>query len=142
VVVRRTLIVGGGPAGMVAAVALGRAGVACELVEIDAGLVARGRRHRPAEPTATRAQVIWRIAARRPRALGRYTMMVGAGTRIGLVPLSDEAIYLWMLESTSTPQRPPGDELLSAFQERLAPYGGVVGEIAEQISAPEQVDFR
>jgi 2-polyprenyl-6-methoxyphenol hydroxylase-like FAD-dependent oxidoreductase len=69
-------------------------------------------------------------------------MMVGEGTRIGLVPLSDEAIYVWMLDSTCPPQRPPGDELLSAFLERLSLYDGVVGEIAEQITAPEQIDFR
>jgi 2-polyprenyl-6-methoxyphenol hydroxylase-like FAD-dependent oxidoreductase len=87
-------------------------------------------------------QVIWRIAARRPRSLERYTMMVGARTRLGLVPLSRDTSYLWMLESTATPQRPPGDELLGAFQERLACYGGVVGEIAEQITTPEQIDFR
>jgi 2-polyprenyl-6-methoxyphenol hydroxylase-like FAD-dependent oxidoreductase len=87
-------------------------------------------------------QIIWRTAARRPQSLERYTIMVGEGTRIGLAPLSQEAIYLWMLDSTSTPERPPGDELLSAFQERLAAYGGVVGDIADQITTPEQIDFR
>jgi 2-polyprenyl-6-methoxyphenol hydroxylase-like FAD-dependent oxidoreductase len=264
--VRRALIVGGGPAGMVAAIALGRAGVACEIVEIDAewsptgvGIALQSPPLRalkaldlfdelvavgwacpeiemvtaagepiavlpqmnvtgPQDPpfiTLSRAalhevlarrlrelgttvhlgltfervtegtdgveveftdgsaatydlvvgadglhskvrsdllphspvpgysgQVIWRIAAHRPRALERYTMMIGAGTRIGLVPLSEESIYLWMLESSATPQRPLGDERLRAFQERLTPYGGVVAEIAQQITAPEQVDFR
>lgn len=69
-------------------------------------------------------------------------MMVREGTRLGLVPLSEKAIYLRMLDSTHSPQRPSRDGLLGAFQERLAPYAGVIAEMAEQITAPEQIDFR
>jgi 2-polyprenyl-6-methoxyphenol hydroxylase-like FAD-dependent oxidoreductase len=98
---------------------------------------------RPDAPSPqTTGQVIWRIEARRPPELERYTMMVGAGTRLGLVPLSEASMYLWMLDATSPAQRPPRDELLPAFLGRLEPYAGVVPQIAAQVTAPEQVDFR
>jgi 2-polyprenyl-6-methoxyphenol hydroxylase-like FAD-dependent oxidoreductase len=88
-------------------------------------------------------QVIWRIGARRPPALKRYTMMIAGPTRIGLVPIGrGDDLYLWMLDSTLPPQRPPRDRLLALFQERLGAYGFVAPEVAAQITEPEQIDFR
>jgi 2-polyprenyl-6-methoxyphenol hydroxylase-like FAD-dependent oxidoreductase len=87
-------------------------------------------------------QVIWRIGGRAPAALERYTMMIAGPTRIGLVPLGGGALYMWMLDGTMPPQRPPREEILGLFQERLAAYAGVVPDVAAQITEPEQVDFR
>src|SRR5262249_55031639 len=33
-------------------------------------------------------------------------------------------------------------ELVDLFQERMSPYGGVAGEVAAQITDPDQIDFR
>ena len=121
----------------------GSAGVYDLVVGAD-GMHSQVRRHilpDAISPQPT-GQVIWRIEARRPEALRRYTIMVDRATRIGLVPLSEESIYLWMLDSTSPLERPPRDELLEHFTARLQPYAGVVPEIAKQITEPEQVDFR
>jgi 2-polyprenyl-6-methoxyphenol hydroxylase-like FAD-dependent oxidoreductase len=87
-------------------------------------------------------QVIWRIAARCPEGLDRYTIMVAGPHRIGLVPLPGGNLYLWMLDSSIGPERPPRDELLGLFQERMSAYGGFAPAVAAQATTPEQIDFR
>jgi hypothetical protein len=85
-------------------------------------------------------QAIWRLE--NPDALERYTMMLGRSTRLGLVPIAPGRAYVWMLDSSTGPERPPADRLLDMLQERLAGFGFVVPEIAAQITAPSQIDFR
>jgi 2-polyprenyl-6-methoxyphenol hydroxylase-like FAD-dependent oxidoreductase len=87
-------------------------------------------------------QVIWRVGVRRPEALERYTIMIAGPTRIGLVPIGEDALYLWMLDSTLPPERPPLERLVELFQERLGAYGGFAGDVARQVSEPDEVDFR
>lgn len=87
-------------------------------------------------------QIIWRMAARCPDGLERYTMMIAGPHRIGLVPLPGDALYLWMLDGTLPPERPPREELLDLFQERMAAYGGFAPAVAEQATDPDQLDFR
>lgn len=87
-------------------------------------------------------QVIWRLGVRRPAALERYTMMIGRRTRVGLVPIAADRAYVWMLDSSAGPERPEPAQLLAMLQDRLRGYGFVVPEIAAQITAPEQIDFR
>ena len=87
-------------------------------------------------------QVIWRLDVRKPNALERYTMMLGRSIRLGLVPIAHGRAYVWMLDSSTAPERPPVDRLLDMLQERLSGFGFVVPEIAAQITAPSQIDFR
>ena len=87
-------------------------------------------------------QVIWRLDVRKPDELKRYTMMLGRSTRLGLVPIAPGRAYVWMLDSTAGPERPPADRLLDMLQERPSAFGFVVPEIAAQITEPSQIDFR
>ena len=87
-------------------------------------------------------QVIWRLDVRKPAELERYTMMLGRETRLGLVPIAAGRAYVWMLDSSVGPERPPASRLVAMLQERLARYGFVVPEIAAQITDPSWVDFR
>ncbi len=87
-------------------------------------------------------QVIWRLDVPKPDELERYTMMLGRETRLGLVPIAPGRAYVWMLDSSASPQRPPADRVLDMLHERLSAYGFVVPEIAAQITDPSQVDFR
>ncbi len=87
-------------------------------------------------------QVIWRLDVRKPDELEHYTMMLGRKTRLGLVPIAPGRAYVWMLDSSAGPQRPPADRLLKMLHERLSSFGFVVPEIAAQITEPAQVDFR
>jgi len=97
----------------------------------------------PDAPQPTFAgQVIWRAAASAPAGLERYTMMIGGPIRLGLVPLPDGGLYLWMLDSTLGPERPPHDELLEMFHQRLGRFGGHAPAVAAQLTDVSQVDFR
>ena len=87
-------------------------------------------------------QVIWRLDVSKPTALERYTMMLGRETRLGLVPIAPGRAYVWMLDSSAGPERPPAEQLLETLQERLSAFGFVVPEIAAQITSPDQIDFR
>jgi 2-polyprenyl-6-methoxyphenol hydroxylase-like FAD-dependent oxidoreductase len=87
-------------------------------------------------------QVIWRLDVRKPDELKRYTMMLGRETRLGLVPIAPGRAYVWMLDSSAGPERPPADRLLDMLIERLSGFGFVVPEIAAQITEPSQIDFR
>ncbi|MGH2882987.1 MAG: FAD-dependent monooxygenase, partial [Solirubrobacteraceae bacterium] len=87
-------------------------------------------------------QVIWRLDVRKPDDLERYTMMLGRQTRLGLVPIGPGRAYVWMLDSSASPDRPPADRLLEMLQDRLSAFWFVVPEIAAQITSPAQVDFR
>lgn len=87
-------------------------------------------------------QVIWRIGVSRPAELERYTIMIAGPTRVGLVPIADDRLYMWMLDNTLPPERPPRERLVELFQERMAAYAGFAPEVAAQIGEPDQIDFR
>ena len=95
-----------------------------------------------APPLRFAGQVIWRAEASSPEGLERYTMMMGGPIRLGLVPLPDGRLYLWMLDSTIGPERPPRQDLLALFQERMARFGGHGPAVAAQLTDESQIDFR
>jgi 2-polyprenyl-6-methoxyphenol hydroxylase-like FAD-dependent oxidoreductase len=87
-------------------------------------------------------QVIWRVGVPRPEGLEHYTIMIAGPTRIGLVPIGDDLLYMWMLDNTLPPERPPRDQLLPLFQHRIAAYAGFAPEVARAITESDQIDFR
>jgi 2-polyprenyl-6-methoxyphenol hydroxylase-like FAD-dependent oxidoreductase len=95
-----------------------------------------------APPLRFAGQVIWRAEAASPAGLERYTMMLAGPIRLGLVPLPDGRLYLWMLDSTIGPERPPRDRLLELFQERMTRFGGHGPAVAAQLTDDAQIDFR
>ncbi|MFD1338941.1 FAD-dependent monooxygenase [Microbacterium lemovicicum] len=94
-----------------------------------------------AEP-AYAGQSIWRAAAVCPPGLDHYTMMLDGPLRLGLVPLPDGRLYLWMLDSGIGAERPPREDLLRLFHERLGRFGGFAPAVASQLTDTEQIDFR
>jgi 2-polyprenyl-6-methoxyphenol hydroxylase-like FAD-dependent oxidoreductase len=87
-------------------------------------------------------QMIWRAAAITPPQLERYTMLIGGPVRLGLVPLPDGRLYLWMLDSTLGPDRPPRDRMVELFQERISRFGGPAPAVAAQLTDEAQLDLR
>jgi 2-polyprenyl-6-methoxyphenol hydroxylase-like FAD-dependent oxidoreductase len=97
--------------------------------------------HTAGEPQYA-GQVIWRAETDLPEGLDRYTMMIAGPIRLGLVPLPDGRLYVWMLDSTVGPERPPRETLLGLFQERISRFGGVAPQVAAQLTDVTQLDFR
>ena len=96
----------------------------------------------PDAPEPRRArQVIWRGSAPRPPEADRYLLHdLGPAGRAGVVPISDDEVYVWMLHRDDGSPRPPAEERLELFRERLAPFGGVVPAVAA-VLRPD-VDYR
>jgi 2-polyprenyl-6-methoxyphenol hydroxylase-like FAD-dependent oxidoreductase len=90
-------------------------------------------------------QVCWRYNVGRRPDIERLTMFVGGLGKAGLVPLSDEQMYILLIEKPpdGEPLRVPPERLAEVFCERLAEYGGVVAEIRDhEITEPDQVVYR
>jgi 2-polyprenyl-6-methoxyphenol hydroxylase-like FAD-dependent oxidoreductase len=93
------------------------------------------------EPRLAR-QVIWRASAPRPPEADQYFLHdLGPGGRAGIVPISEDEVYLWMLHRDDGAPRPPLEQRLELLRERLAPFGWVVPIVAERIR-PESIDYR
>jgi len=96
----------------------------------------------PDAPEPRRArQVIWRGSAPRPPEADRYFLHdLGPGGRAAVVPIADDEVYVWMLHRDDGAPRPPAEERLELFRQRLAPFGGVVPAVAA-VLRPD-VDYR
>ena len=73
----------------------------------------------PAAPGPRRTgQVIWRAAAPRPTDVTRYSMLDGGPElgKVGIVPIADDALYLWMLQTDRGGERPPPDRVLAGLR--------------------------
>jgi 2-polyprenyl-6-methoxyphenol hydroxylase-like FAD-dependent oxidoreductase len=84
-------------------------------------------------------QRIWRAAAPRPVELRHYPIMTGPGGKLGLVPISESEIYVWLLQNGRIEQRPPTEELMPMMREVMGGYNGLVDQVSETLSG---VDFR
>jgi len=86
-------------------------------------------------------QVIWRGSAPRTPEVDRYLLLdLGPDGRAGVVPIADDALYVWMLHRDDGAPRPPAEERLERFRERLAPFGGMVPAVAALLRP--DVDYR
>ncbi len=84
------------------------------------------------EPTYT-GQSIWRASA--PRAdLAEYQLLNGPTSKVGLVPISEDRMYLYLLEAApDEPDRQAIGDLDAALQHALAPFGGGVPAVAGRL---------
>lgn len=85
-------------------------------------------------------QAIWRAGASRAD-IGEYLMYNGPVSKVGLVPISDDRLYVFVVENLETM---PGREELGdrddGMQRALAPFGGKVPEVAARLDGG--ADFR
>jgi 2-polyprenyl-6-methoxyphenol hydroxylase-like FAD-dependent oxidoreductase len=87
-------------------------------------------------------QLIWRAAAPRPSEVDRYSMLDGGPDlgKVGIVPISDSTLYLWMLQTDTGVARPPREQLLDVLRHQLAPFGGDAPVVAAALTG--DVDLR
>jgi 2-polyprenyl-6-methoxyphenol hydroxylase-like FAD-dependent oxidoreductase len=86
-------------------------------------------------------QSCWRVAAPRPEDVQGAHMYHGRNRLAGLIPVSQEQMYLLLLtEEPGNPRMPPG-ELHRLFRERLEGFGSHVGRIRETINDPAAVVY-
>jgi 2-polyprenyl-6-methoxyphenol hydroxylase-like FAD-dependent oxidoreductase len=93
------------------------------------------------EPEYT-GQFCWRLVADRPADIDRLHIYSADRKFAGLVPTSDEQMYMWLLEPRDTKSRvEPGTEHLH-LAELMAPFGGILGALRDQLDSKSVINVR
>jgi len=92
-------------------------------------------------PTYT-GQYCWRLVADRPAEIDRAHIYSADGIFAGLVPVSDAAMYMWLLEPRAKKYRiEPGREH-QTLARIMAPFGGLLGQLREGLNARSVINVR
>lgn len=96
--------------------------------------------HRQPEYTG---QGVWRYNVPLHPEVGRSVLMEGVpGGKAGYVPLSRDTMYVLYVGAEPGNPRFPPETLADEFRKRLAPYGGLMPELAKNITDPRMVVYR
>lgn len=92
------------------------------------------------EPVYTGAAV-WRFTTARPAALDCAHLYFGATTKVGLVPLSASHMYLFLVTRAEGNPRLEPPRFPALLRDALGGYRGLIAELRERISAPEDIVY-
>jgi 2-polyprenyl-6-methoxyphenol hydroxylase-like FAD-dependent oxidoreductase len=94
------------------------------------------------EPAFT-GQTVWRAVVPRPDGLENdMGMFYGPRNKAGCNPVSDEEMYVFVVENTPELTRPPRAQWPELIRGLLTEYGGVIGWARERMTDPERIDRR
>jgi 2-polyprenyl-6-methoxyphenol hydroxylase-like FAD-dependent oxidoreductase len=93
------------------------------------------------EPRYT-GQTIWRTTVRRPPDQRNYPIIFGPGGKLGLVPVSEEELYVYLLQAPPEYERPPAERKAELLRDFMANYNEHVDAIRDQIVDAALVDYR
>ncbi len=88
-------------------------------------------------------QAVWRYTMKRPKDMANAIIMFfGEKTKAGIVPMSEDSVYVFVV--TAEPGNPwkPEDQLHVLMRESLQEFGGLIAELKEQITDPKGVIYR
>jgi 2-polyprenyl-6-methoxyphenol hydroxylase-like FAD-dependent oxidoreductase len=85
---------------------------------------------------------VWRYNLPRPEEVVWSHMYHGPDSKAGLVPLTEDLMYILLV--TAEPGNPwqPEDKLADMMRERLDGYGGLIGKLRELIIDPAKVVYK
>jgi 2-polyprenyl-6-methoxyphenol hydroxylase-like FAD-dependent oxidoreductase len=87
-------------------------------------------------------QTIWRLIVPRPVAIDCRHYFLGGPVKVGLTPVSESEMYMFLLQNTPQPIRLEEAALGPALAELLAGYGGVLAEIRAGITPESRIVMR
>lgn len=97
----------------------------------------------PDAPTPTfTGQAVWRYNLERPADLKWGAVYFGRSTKVGLVPMTPDLMYMFVVTHEPDNPRFPPELLADLLRERLADHGGLIGELREKIVDPAEVVYR
>ena len=83
-------------------------------------------------------QAVWRTLVPRPPALDVYQMFYGRRAKVGLVPVSDESLYVFAVQNVPDNARPPREERPRLMRQNLDADSDLIEYTRERIlDAPE-----
>jgi 2-polyprenyl-6-methoxyphenol hydroxylase-like FAD-dependent oxidoreductase len=87
-------------------------------------------------------QAVWRALLDRPASVTGEFQFYGPGLKTGFTPLGPDKMYEFLVQPVADDVLPPPEERPARMRELLSVFGGVVAEVRETITRPEQVDVR
>ncbi|SFP18171.1 FAD-dependent oxidoreductase [Variovorax sp. 770b2] len=82
---------------------------------------------------------VWRSVHARPRTLDAKIMMMGIGKRLGIMPISDDRLYIFGTVSEPADRWYPRARWPALMRERFAEFGGPARQFLDQLSADSEV---
>ena len=82
-----------------------------------------------------------RITLPRPTDLDRILLFIGPNNKAGLVPISEELMYLFLVIGAPDKWRPTNQELVERLRTELADYSGLIGEIRDDLTKESPVIY-
>jgi 2-polyprenyl-6-methoxyphenol hydroxylase-like FAD-dependent oxidoreductase len=87
-------------------------------------------------------QICWRLMTERHPAITRRTYYLGGPMKVGMNPVARDRMYMFLLEPQAAATRHRDADLHERLAELMAGYGGVVGELRENLSAQSNIVVR
>lgn len=93
------------------------------------------------EPKFT-GQGCWRAVVPRPAEIDRARVFVGGPVKCGVVPVSRDEMYLFLLQHVPDNPRMPEPEWPRRLAEQLRGFGGILGDIRDSLDASSRINYR
>jgi 2-polyprenyl-6-methoxyphenol hydroxylase-like FAD-dependent oxidoreductase len=87
-------------------------------------------------------QAVWRALLHRPPSVTGEFQFYGPGLKTGFTPLGPDRMYQFLVQPVADDVLPAPEDRPARMRELLSVFGGVVAEVRETITEPEQVDVR
>ncbi len=87
-------------------------------------------------------QMVWRAVLDRPPSVTGEGQYYGPGLKTGFTPMGPDRMYQFLVQPFADEELPPPEDRPARMRELLAPFGGAVAEVREQITDPDKVDVR
>ena len=95
-----------------------------------------------AQPARFTGQGCWRVVLPRPKAITNRHFFLGGRCKLGLTPVSQDQMYLFLLEHVpENPWRDPKTQHL-ILRELLADYGGPMVQIRAELGPESEIVYR
>ena len=93
------------------------------------------------KPTFT-GQAVWRYNFPRPAGMEWGEIHAGPKSKVGLTPMQDDLIYMFVVSPEPGNPMMPKDQLANLMRDRLEGFTGRIAEMAQHITDPEGVVYR
>lgn len=87
-------------------------------------------------------QNAWRLVAPRFDHIDCRHYFLGGPVKVGLSPVSDDLMYRFLLQNAPVGQRIKDADLHEELRRLLQPYGGVIGELRDQLNPDSSIIMR
>jgi 2-polyprenyl-6-methoxyphenol hydroxylase-like FAD-dependent oxidoreductase len=95
-----------------------------------------------APPPKFAGVAIWRATIPRPPEVQSMQLFYGPRNKAGLNPVSQETMFIFLVEVIRDNSRIPSDQLRSRLRDQLQGYEGVLARVSVQLDHADRIDYR